>query len=91
MVSLRYVGHAKKFKEPPIIHGDLSAHKFTAYFVSEGSGRVEAVMSMQNDPNTSAASELMMSNRMPSPDYIQQHPNLDLYELFKQLEAKSQQ
>lgn len=65
--SIRYAGHVDKAEEV-ILHGDLEAQKFAAFYVQ--GGKVVAVASMAADPIVSRFASLLTTNSVPTPDEI---------------------
>src|ERR1044072_7424898 len=66
-VTLGYVGHAKTWDEI-IYQGDVSAHKFLAFYVQND--RVTAVAGMKHDREMAAVQELMRLDLLPTREQL---------------------
>jgi NADPH-dependent 2,4-dienoyl-CoA reductase/sulfur reductase-like enzyme len=66
-VTLGYVGHAKTWDEI-IYQGDVSAHKFLAFYVQDD--RVTAVAGMKHDREMAAVQELMRLDLLPTREQL---------------------
>jgi NADPH-dependent 2,4-dienoyl-CoA reductase/sulfur reductase-like enzyme/nitrite reductase/ring-hydroxylating ferredoxin subunit len=75
---LRYIGHAEQWDEI-IFNGDLQTRQFIAFYIKDN--QVLAAASSQRDTETTAISELMRLNQMPSPDVLRSR-SLDLVKLL---------
>src|ERR1051325_9332872 len=66
-VTLGYVGHAKTWDEI-IYQGDVSAHKFLAFYAQDD--RVTAVAGMKHDREMAAVQELMRLDLLPTREQL---------------------
>jgi apoptosis-inducing factor 3 len=78
-VGLLYIGHASGWDEI-IFHGDVSAHDFLAFYISDS--RVTAVAGMNRDKEMAALEELMRLDRMPAVVRLKQG-SIDFLELLR--------
>lgn len=67
-LHFRYVGHAPRWEEI-IIHGDVSAQDFIAYYIKNN--QVWAAAGNNHDREMDAVSELIRQNKMPTPTELQ--------------------
>ena len=74
----RYVGHAEQWDEI-IIHGDVAAKEFLAFYVKEG--QVLAAAGNNREKEMGAIEELLRLNKMPRADDLRSGP-IDLLALL---------
>lgn len=79
-MKLHYVGHASQWDDV-IIHGDLEAGKFLAFYVE--SGQILAVLGNGYNQELIAIAELMRLNELPKASILQSDP-VDWIALLKQ-------
>jgi len=66
---LGYVGHAEGFDET-IVEGDLDGDSFLVHYAKDG--KVQATLSLFRDAELCAIQELMLEDRMPSPERVKE-------------------
>jgi apoptosis-inducing factor 3 len=77
--GLQYVGHATAWDDV-IVHGEIAARDFLAFYVKDN--RVRAVAGTSRDRDLCAIEELMREGRMPDADILREVP-VDWVELLK--------
>lgn len=79
-MNLHYVGHAETW-EDVVIHGDLEAGKFIAFYVE--AGQISAALANGYNRELNAIAELMRLGELPSASVLQQGP-VDWISMLKQ-------